>query len=250
MDAPFKINIDFFNEKAFIDCSLDSYIKWEAEAKQTQNNNITSIKIENIKNIRIHEDDKLDIIIMKLAQIKLIIEIDSELFIARLNAQIAHQLGSRIWRKKILTIEGRKSTKYLDLYSNEYSNSDEISLDEIYVLLIRLVRNDKCDEILVRYIKDIFRKNNLVIIYFKSKVMNASHEIYGIVSSIYNSLNQNEFRNVFLEECAKNKLSLNLESSKQLEHKKFKSIYEFIKTDHVFINDNIDISLVIELWKK
>lgn len=248
MDVYTKEALD---EKSFIPSSLDDYIKWESQAKREVNAVIADIHIKNRHSININKLDSLDFkkISTEIAKLVLQIQIGSKWFVTNLDAQILHQLGSRIWRKIKNTNDKEQKSFCIDFYSDKYNNGEELELNEIYLLFKRLVVNEEFETIFFRYIKDVFLKFNLVILYFPNEKDNIPNNIYGIVSSSYKPLNQEIFRNTFLEKCQTTELNLDFNSSIQFKHKYINSIYEFIKTNHTFLNENIECSLVIEYGK-
>ena len=242
---------EILDEKVFIPSSLDNYIKWESQVERMGNSAITNVYINNKKNIINHNLDSsnLKVVSSEIAKIVLIIQIDSNSFSTNLSTQILHQLCTRIWRKIKKTNDKEQEYIYVDIYSNEYNNGQELELSEIFRLFKRLIINDDFEAIFSRYIKDVFLKFNLVILYFPKIKDNTPNSIYGIVSSSYKPLNQEIFRNTFFEECKISELDLDFNSSIQFKHKYINSIYEFIKTNHTFLNDNVECSLVIEYGK-
>ncbi len=83
----------------------------------------------------------------------------------------------------------------------------------------------------------------LKLYFFENK---PSYSIYGIVSSFYNPLNQNDFRENFIRVCTENSISLDVNNTKQFYHKKFNSYIELI--DVILdqsINDTFKMSLII-----
>ena len=248
MDVYTKEALD---EKAFIPSSLDAYIKWESQVEREANSSISDIHIKNRNNIINHKLDSLNFkeISSEIAKLVLKIQVDSKCFITNLNTQILHQLCTRMWRKIRNTNDKEQEYLYIDVYSDKYNTGQELELYEIYRLFKRFIVSKDFEPILCRYIKDVFLKFNLVILYFPNEKDNTPNNIYGIVSSSYKPLNQEMFRNTFFEKCRTTELNLDFNSSIQFKHKYINSIYEFIKTSHTFFNENIECSLVIEYGK-
>lgn len=241
---------DFFDKQKFITQSLDEYIKWEEGARRIyiEKDLIEKIEFKSYYPIsKIETKDQIERILSKTELLIVVKEIGYKVLLTK---QIIHQLCSRIW-SKVMIEENDHKYKIIDIYSKDHFTlpKEQLSIDEIYDLLKKLSKIVNFEDKLLLYIKDVLELQELSILYFPPTTSKQLATIYGIVSKYYTPLNQNIFRTYFLSQCHRMGLELDLTTSKQYFHKNFKSIYEFLKTKHLFFNDRLDISLVIEYGK-
>jgi len=142
------------------------------------------------------------------------------------------QLGARLWKINDIQID-----------SPPFKPNSE----SLHILLVKL----KIENLTIfdfEKLLNLLPLNYILKLYFFEN--KPGYSIYGIVSSFYNPLNQNDFRENFIHVCTENSISLDVKNTKQFYHKKFNSYIELI--DVILdqsINDTFKMSLIISYGK-